>query len=97
MMTDIRSLHDTSHSDSLQNKTDFSLCIKCQVAEGTLLNSPQPESRTKKFLEAVTQHAELDDGNFPAISHMLQHSLARLNGTVTVTRTLSVASKCSVQ
>ena len=47
MMTDIRSLHDTSHSDSLQSKTDFSLCIKCQVAEGTLLNSPQPESHTK--------------------------------------------------
>ena len=72
MMTDTCSWHDTSLSDSLQTNTDFSLCIKCQVAEGTLVNSRQPESCTK-LLEAIRQRAELNDGNFPSVSHRLQH------------------------
>jgi len=83
MMTDTCFWHDTSLSDSLQTNTDFSLCIKCQVAEGTLVNSPQPESYTK-FLEAIRQRAELDDGNFSAISHRLQHyTTAELVGKAT--------------
>ena len=47
---------------------------------GTLVTSPQPESY-EKFLEAVRQRAEVDDGDFPAISRRLhQYTAADLVG-----------------
>jgi len=77
-MSNTVSLCETLLSGLLQTKTDFSLCIKCQVAGGSLVISPQPESYTK-FLDAVRQRAELDDGDFPAISRRLhQYTAAKL-------------------
>ena len=71
---------DTSFNGSLLTETDFSLCVKCQGTVGTLVTSPQPESY-EKFLEAVRQRAEVDDGDFPAISRRLhQYTAADLVG-----------------
>ena len=57
-------------SDSLQAKTDFLLCVVCQIALGTFVNSQLPESYAK-FLEAINQCAELDDDDFPRVSRWL--------------------------
>lgn len=56
---------------SLQSKTDFKICVKCQVPGGILVTSPQLESYGK-FLEAVEKRAVFGDGDFPAIRYRLQ-------------------------
>ena len=54
----------------LQGRTDFQLCIKCQVSGGILITTPKPDSYGE-FLEAVTQRAVFCDGDFPAICYRL--------------------------
>ena len=72
MMNDTLSSHDILLNDCLQTKTDFFLlCVMCQIAVNTFVNSQQPESYAK-FLETISQCAELDDGDFPGVSRWLQ-------------------------
>jgi len=70
----------------------FLLCVICQIAVGTFVNSQQSESYAK-FLEASSQRAELDDGDFPGVSSCLhQYTTAELvvrqSSTVTVMKIL---------
>jgi len=52
----------------------------CQIAVGTFDNSQLPESYAK-FLEAISQCAELDDGDFLGVSRWLhQYTTAELVG-----------------
>ena len=53
MMNDTLSSHDILLSDCLQTKTDFLLCVICQIAVSTFVNSQQPESYAK-FLETMS-------------------------------------------
>jgi len=54
----------------------------CQIAVGTFVNSQLPQSYAK-FLEAISQCAELDDGDFPGVSCWLhQYTTAELVGEV---------------
>ena len=58
----------------------FLLCVICQIAVSTFVNSQQPESYAK-FLETVSQCAELDDGDFPGVSRWPhQYTTAELVG-----------------
>ena len=80
MMNDTLSSHDILLNDCLQTKTDFLLCVICQIAVSTFVNSQQPESYAK-FLETVSQCAELDDGDFPGVSRWPhQYTTAELVG-----------------
>ena len=54
MMNDTLSSHDMLLNDCLQTKTDFLLCVICQIAVSTFVNSQQPESYAK-FLETISQ------------------------------------------
>ena len=92
MMNDTLSSHDILLNDCLQTKTDFLLCVICQIAVSTFVNSQQPESYAK-FLETISQCAELDDGDFPGVSSCLhQYTTAELvvrqSSTVTVMKIL---------
>ena len=79
MMNDTLSSHILL-SDLLQTKTDFLLCVICQIAVSTFVNSQQPESYAK-FLETISQWAELDDGDFPDVSRWLhRYTTAELVG-----------------
>jgi len=58
----------------------FLLFVICQIVVGTFVNSQLPESYAK-FLEAISQCAELDDGDFPGVSRWLhQYTTAELVG-----------------
>ena len=82
-MSNVVSPCDTLVSHLLQPKTDFALCIKCQIPEGVLVRNPQPESYAK-FLESVRHRAEIGDGEFPAVSHRLcQYTAEDLVGNAT--------------
>ena len=80
MMNDTLSSHDILLNDCLQTRTDFLLCVICQITVSTFVNSQQPQSYTK-FLETISQWADLDDGDFPGVSRWLhQYTTAELVG-----------------
>ena len=71
MMNDTLSSRDILLSDSLLAKTDFCCMLYAKFAVSTFVNSQQPESYAK-FLETISQCAELDDGDYPGVSRWLQ-------------------------
>jgi len=71
MMNDTLSSHDILLNDCLQTKTDFFAVCYVPNAVSTFVNSQQPESYAK-FLETISQCAELDDGDFPGVSRWLR-------------------------